>query len=267
MKKSYFAAALILLLGLPLQSMAAEDSYEAEGVYHGTAVNGMTGLYYTTSPYTVGTGISAAAYVEMASTTTTTTLVTPATVTIGLGNVEFSAATRLYSDSASSVSATGDTEVYAKWKFRSLGESMPAMALAIGGTLPTATNAAARDVNQVGYKLMFIAGGDVQASTDTVIGTYFNLVYNAIDPGQATDEKYLTANFGLMMPISDNNKLQMFIDTRNNTAKSAATIGDGTPGTTLMIGFRYTGRFLKILAGVNTNSTGNKLISGLSFEI
>jgi len=265
MKKSYFAAAVFLLLVTPLQSMAAGESYEAEGLNRGTGDTGLTGLYYTVSPETQGTGITVGAYGIVQPTAAGNNVITPATVTLGLGkNVEVSAVTRLIATPATS--GTGDTEVYAKYKFRSLGETMPAMAIAIGAILPTSSAAALQDVNTLGAKFMVIAGGDAQVSEEAVIGIYFNMAANFFDPGQAAQEKFLSANMGFMAPISDDHKLQAFLDIRTISGKTTPT-QNYTDGTSFMLGLRYAARFMNVSAGIEKGNGEARIMGGVSFGI
>lgn len=268
MNKSYFAiAGLFMMLGASFGANAESRSYEAEGIYRGTAENGLTGLYYTASPYTVSTGLAVGAYgIVQPVAGSGNNIITPVNATLGLGSrIEFSAMTRLVS--LPGVAATGDTEAYAKYQFRSLGETMPAMAIAVGGILPTATDPAAADVNTIGGKLIVMMGGDAQLSESAITGIYFNISANFFDPGAATQDNFIGTNFGLMIPISDNQKMQGFVDIRNITGKVTPTL-NYADGTTTLVGLRYAARFMKITGAVEFGGTGSaKVIGGLSLEI
>ena len=113
---------------------------------------------------------------------------------------------------------------------------------------------------------MFVAGGEAQVSDNVVMGTYFNMTANFIDPGQATQNNYISSNLGFMMPISDNNKLQGFIDSRFVSGKTTPTISEAD-GVYYMIGLRYTGRFLKITGGIEEGGAVAKVIAGVTLEI
>jgi len=269
MRKSIFAiVGVMLYVAAPSAAMAESNvSYEADDVYRGTSTTGLTGLYHTVSPYTSGTGISATAYGVITPTPGGSTLITPVSANIGLGKgFELSAVTRLYS--APGITATGDTDFYAKYKFRSLRETVPSMALALGVTLPTATNAAAEDVTALSGHVLVIMGGEVNVAEDWVVGLYANFGAHFIDPSAASQNNYSSINLGMMVPISDDQHLQGFAEYRDNTGKAAATVS-GAPGRDYVLGLRFATRFLKITGGIEKGdgAANTTVFGGLTLEI
>ena len=266
MKKSIFAiAALLLASGVSSTAMAAlgSDSQEVVGLERGISLSGMTGLMHTISPYTSGTGINATLNGLMQPTTTGNQVILQPSATIGIGQrLEISGRTALVS--APGVSEVGDTEIFVKYKFRSLGEVMPAMALVASVILPTASAATAADVNTSSGRLLLVAGGDAQVSDNTIIGVYFNAGFNYIDPGLGTQNDYLTYSLGVMAPISDDNRLHGYIEFNSNQGKSAVTPLGGSDGGHLQIGARYATRLLKITAGVETGWSTPVVYAGVT---
>lgn len=267
MRKTIFAiVGLALILAMPAGAVAASKNiYEVDEIQRATGENGLTGLYYTASPYTAGTGLSANVHVVASSIAGTFTTVTPASITLGLGDsIEISGASRLYSSGG--VTAIGDSEFNFKYSFRSHSEVMPAMALGLGVILPTSNNVAASDVTSLSGKIMMILGGEANVSDTTVVGMYINATAYLIDWGQASQDNYLGFNFGLMAPISDNQRMQGFFEARNIQGKTGPTLS-GDNGYTLMLGLRYATRFLKITGGVEHFGTGGRVITGVALEI
>ena len=269
MNKPIFAiAGLLALLGLPTNVFAAElgsQSYEAEGIEHGISESGLTGLTHVISPYTMGYGLAATVNggIQPQAGVGNAIILYPA-VTLGLGSrIELSARTALVNTPTVS-SAIGDTEFSAKYRFRSLGETMPAMAVVATVILPTANNAASTDVNTASGRIFVVAGGDVQVSDNTVIGIYANVGANFIDPGEATQNNYMSYGLGIMAPISDDNRLHGYIEFNTNPGKTTNTaIGRDWNGH-LTLGARYTTKLLKISAGVENGWAGTVLVAGVT---
>ena len=270
MNKPFFAiAAFLLAFGVSSETLAAEvgdQSYEAEGIYHGISESGLTGLGFTVSPYTLGTGLSASANVIAEATTGGTILITEPSVTLGLGkSIEISARTALVT--APGLSELGDTEISAKYRFRALSETMPSMAIAASVILPTATNASVADVNELSGRLMVIAGGEVQVTDNMIVGMYVNYTETLVDPGSATQYSYQSANVGLMVPISDDKKLQGMFEAYLPTRKPTTTTLLGGSQSHYRLGLRYAGRFLKITGGIETGWVGTTVTGGVTFEL
>jgi len=268
MRKSIFAiASLVFAIGVPLQASAAlDETYEADSVYRGISESGLTGLGMTISPYTMGTGISATVNVFAEPTTGGTAIITMPSATLGLGrSIELSARTALIT--APAVSEVGDTEVSAKYRFRSMSESMPSMAIAVSAILPTASNAAVADVNSVSGSITVIAGGEAQVSETTVVGMYLNYSHYIIDPGTATQATYQIGKLGLMIPISDDQRMQGMLEAYLPTNKPTVTSMLGGTEPHYRIGLRYATRFLKITGGVETGWVGTAVTGGVTFEL
>ena len=270
MNKSIFAIiAFFLASGVSSSALAetmGSESYQAEDVYHGISESGLTGLGMTVSPYTMGTGISASVNVFAEPTTGGTAVITMPSVTLGLGNsVELSARTALVT--APGLSEVGDTEVSAKYRFRAMSESMPSMAIVASAYLPTASNAAVADVSAVSGRIMVVAGGEAQVSDTTVVGMYLNYSHFLIDPGTATQVTYDIANVGLMIPISDDQRLQGMLEAFLPSGKPTVTTMLGGTNPHYRIGLRYATRFLKVTAGVETGWVGAAVTGGVTFEL
>ena len=267
MKKSIFAiAALLLASGVSSTALAAlgDDAQEAVGLERGISLSGLTGLMHTISPYTSGTGINATVNGLMQPTTTGNQMILQPSVTIGIGQrLEISGRTALVS--APGVSEVGDTEVFVKYKFRSLGEVMPSMALVASVILPTASAGTVADVNTGSGRLFLVAGGDAQVSDNTIVGIYFNAGFNYIDPGLGTQNDYLSYALGVMAPISDDDRLHGYIEFSSNNGKSGLpTPLGGSDGGHFQIGARYTTRLLKITAGVETGWSTPVVYAGVT---
>lgn len=262
MKKSFFAiTALLLASGVSFTAMAAvsDESYEAQGIEHGISESGLTGLTHVISPYTIGTGISGTVNAGMQPVAGTgNTVILYPSVTIGLGSrLEFSGRTALIN--APGISTNGDTEFSVKYRFRSLGETMPAMALVATAILPTA-GAGAEDVNTASGRIFVVAGGDVQVTDNTIMAIYANFGVNFIDPGEATQNNYNTYGLGIMAPISDDNRLHAYLEYNMNHGKTTNTIIGRDGNGHLTVGARYSTKLLKISVGVEDGWLGSNVI-------
>jgi len=270
MNKPIFAiTAFLLAFGVSSTAIAAvaDESYEVERIERGISESGLTGLTHAISPYTMGTGIAGTVNggMQPVSGVGNTILLYPS-VTIGLGSrLEFSARTVLAS--APGFSAVGDTEFSAKYRFRSLGEIMPAMALVTTVILPTANNVGATDVNTASGRIFVVAGGDVQATDNAVVGIYGNVGANFIDPGLATQNNYYTYSLGIMAPISDDNRLHAYIEYNVNPGKTTNTVIGRDWNGHLTLGARYTTKLLKFSAGVETGWSSAVLVAGVTFGL
>lgn len=265
MKKSIFAiAGLLLVFGLPTQVYAADianRSYEAEGLEHGISESGLTGLTHVISPYTIGTGIAGTinAGMQPISGTGNTVILYPS-VTFGLGSrLELSGRTALINSPA--LSTNGDTEISIKYRFRSLGEAMPAMALVATAILPTA-GGGAEDVNTASGRVFLVAGGDVQVTENAIIGIYANFGVNWIDPGLATQNNYNTYGLGIMAPLGDNDRFRGYIEYNMNHGKTSNTIIGRDWNGHMTVGVRYVTKLLKVSVGFENGWSGSDVMMG-----
>lgn len=257
------------LLGSMLLSSGAQAAlsrggeWEAQGVQRAYNIYGLTGLYYSTSPY----GLPFGHFSFSASTISDDVFgtITPISVGFGLTDRFEIAITGKLVDSGGTT-GVGDTDIYAKYRFRTQTQYLPAMAIMVGVTSPTSTFVAANETDVQTTKISLIAGSEARVTETMVIGFYLELQGIFRDSGQPTADRYTNINLGMMMPISDDDKLQLLIDTHTTTGKTIPTLGE-SDGSRVAMGIRYNTRLLKYSMGVETGGGGYRFLTTLTIEL
>ena len=226
-------------------------------------IHGLTGLMVTNSAYTQGAGhfaLGASVLGEDSDTPDASLLQGIGTLTIGLsdtvelgGKAKFLVANA--GSSATQEEGLGDTEVALKWRFRgqSKGETIPAMAIGIGGIIPTGDSAKGfEEVRENGLKIMLIATSETPILEDSFIGVYFEAQAVFIDQitrdDPVTQENYGIINAGLLLPLSENNHSQWILEYNAVVDKDIPTLGEGDY-TAFATAFRYVTANLNITVG------------------
>lgn len=274
MKKLVGFLFLFSMLGASLGVHAAnpgEGKWVAEQIYRGVNSNGMTGLIHMNSAYTVQNG-------EMAFTVGRTTFdvlgiqfsTTPASITYGLSN---SSELGLFFNPVDSsapqtlISGAADADIKFKWRFRNQSEYMPAMSIMVGATKATATILGVEE-SMLGLKIHLLAASEASITDTFSIGMYIDVGSTSYRYESGTDPTYSETNFGLLFPISDNNKTQLIfeINTLNGTIPTVGSVNL----TATTYGFRYASTGLKITLGVQSISDGtgttNRSIGTLGYH-
>ncbi len=195
---------------------------ELEMINRPVNTDGMTGLLFTTAPYTeprktleVGIGaMTENSHIPDYSVTTY-----PVLLTYGLrDDMEIAVrASYLAIDAANTIKSrgTGDTAVSYKWNFRKQPEESitPAVAMFVTGIFPTGDRAAGTNsVDHWGARLGLSVGSEIPVQ-DYTLGVYADaqLAVQDLSDSTARDLKQLF-NAGILLPISKYRNLQMFVE-------------------------------------------------------
>jgi len=214
---------LIILIALLMQA-AGLHAEELEMVNRPINTNGLTGLLYTTTPYTLPSGVIETGYASMSedSAIPAYTLNEYALVlAAGIGHdMEFAIRSTYFSRQTGSSSSqksrgTSNVELLYKWNFKPQQEysAMPGVALLLTAIFPPDDNKS--DFNQVknwGARIGFSAGSEISWE-EHIFGIYADatMVLHDLSNSQYRD-RYGSMNAGILLPISKQRNLQLFLE-------------------------------------------------------
>ena len=220
----------------------AQDIDAVDVVNHPVNTSGLTGLLFTTAPYTLPTGtveVGASLLTENSVLPDFTITQYPLSVTVGLPhNAELAVRSSFFdikegptNTTTPTERKTGDLDVFYKWNFLPPKEESirPAFALIAGGSLPTGKNTDMKinAVNHWGIRAG-VSGGTEIGWKEHIIGVYAD----AQVVGQDLTEKRLSDvyelyNAGLLLPISKYQNLQMFAEYSIVQGRKSITLDGG----------------------------------------
>jgi hypothetical protein len=238
---------VIFLFLVALSGAAPGDALgeELEMINRPVNTDGMTGLLFTTAPYTeprrtleIGAGgITENSHVPDYSVTTY-----PVLMTYGLrDDMEIAVrASYLILDEANTVKSrgAGDTSVSYKWNFRKQQEYsiVPALAMFLTGIFPTGDRiSGTNSVDHWGARLGLSIGSEIPVE-DYTLGIYADgqIAVQDLSDSRVRDRKQMF-NAGILLPISKYRNLQMFVEynalggedasNQHETNSSAVTYG------------------------------------------
>jgi hypothetical protein len=238
MKKNLLPFLIILiLLAFPLLS-GAED---IELINRPVNSSGLTGLLFTTAPYTMAPGvveIAASALLESSVVPKYTLTEYPLTVTTGISTHSELALRYSYFNIKEGPTVTAHTEWQAgnielsyKWNFlyQDEGSPNPAISMILTGIVPVESNSdtSINDVSHWGMRLGISAGSEISWK-EHILGIYgdFQLAGNDATEKRLRDI-YGILNAGLLFPISKYRNLQMFIEYTLVHGKDKITVEGG----------------------------------------
>jgi hypothetical protein len=248
-------------------------------------VQGLTGLIMTNSAYTQRKGsmvIGLSAFGENSSNPDFSLLQGIATVTGGVTDrIEVGAKTKVIAtntgSSATRKTGAGDTDILCKFRISSAGENLPAMALGLAYTLPTAeTSKGFSEVKREGIRLMVIGTSEREMPGDYVFGVYFEGQIVFIDKLRRPSssiyaDTYGVINAGVLFPFSENRRLQAIVEYNQVIDKNTVTLYDKNI-VAVMPGLRYVTPSLNISFGVQFirrdqtgAENGNRYVGTLSY--
>lgn len=226
------------------RSVFAED---IEMVNRPVNSSGLTGLLFTTSPYTITTGtveIGASIQWESSLTPNYTIIEYPLTVTVGIAENSELALRASYINlnegptvTAPTNTQEGSIELSYKWNFfPPLEESArPAVALIVTGIAPIENNSDPK-INEDAYwgmRLGISAGTEISWK-EHILGIYADAQFAGQERFQ---NLYEMVNAGILLPISKYRNLQMFVEYNMVHGNEKLTI-DGANYTALTYGLR-----------------------------
>lgn len=190
-------------------------------------IQGLTGLLFTNSAYTLPAGkvaVGASLLAEYSSRPEFSVIQIPMTLTYGVTDrIEAGLKAKIVDlDSPSYLQRAhgfGDSEVSVKWRFASQRFILPDMAVGLGYILPTGNES--KHLNEVvnwGLKFMGIASWEGRTAAGRVLGVYAESQAVFIDEltksGSSTRgaERYGVINGGVLFPVSEDNRLQLIAE-------------------------------------------------------
>jgi len=228
-----------------------EDDLAAKGVYRGLNSQGMTGLFVTSSAYSLKRKqfeASMGAILER-STTGFSGNAYPIQFAYGLTNSFELGIGVAQIESSATGSGLSSVEVHSKWRFKEQAPDSP-IAAAIAGTIiiPTGKNQL-NEVNDWGVRLHAIVTSETNLDNGKYIGRYGELVLTTNDLMTSTvkTDSYYAVNAGLLYPLSDNRKLQVVLEGGSVFGRDVSYLGT-TNYLSLLLGLRY--------SSVHTNLNG-----------
>jgi len=208
---------------------------------HPVNLSGLTGLLYTTEPYTLNTGtieVGASVVTEYSNVPEYTINNYPVSVSVGLPhNAELALRSSYYEIKEGATFTTpvqrktDDLQLLYKWNFIPPMEDSirPAFALIIGGSVPTENNNEI-NISSVKHWAMQIglSGGTEITWREHIIGIYADAQAIGQDLTQrGLSDFYGIYNAGLLSPISKYQNLQMFAEYSLVAGKKQLTLAGG----------------------------------------
>jgi hypothetical protein len=222
-----FSSVLTLVLLVPLtfthRPAAAE---ELMIVNRPVNTSGLTGLLFTTAPYTLNPGtveIAASVLYESSVKPDYTAIEYPLSISIGMPhNSELAVRGSYYNlkegptGTATTERKTGDVEISYKWNFYPPSESSmrPAFSLIVAGNFPTENNADMK-INAASHwgAMLGLAAGTEISWSDHILGIYADANLKGQDPTEPRlRDVYEIYDAGLLFPISKYQNLQMLLE-------------------------------------------------------
>jgi hypothetical protein len=215
---------LTALLAISIMPAAGLHAEELEMVNRPINTNGLTGLLYTTTPYTLPSGVLEAGYASMSeeSAIPAYTLNEYALVlAAGIGHdMEIAVRSTFFSRQTGSTSSqksrgAGNVEVFYKWNFKPQQEysSVPGVALLLTAVFPPDDNKS--EFNQVknwGARIGLSAGSEITWE-EHIFGLYADATMAFRDLSNSLyRDRYGSMNAGILLPISKQRNLQLFLE-------------------------------------------------------
>lgn len=227
----FFAACIIAASTAGPGNVGAEELDMVNRPVNG---NGLTGLLYTTSPFTLPPGAwEAGSSVSSERSYNPDYSVTSYGLSISHGlnsTMEIAVRSTYWKESESDViqrRGSGDTELCFKWGLLPPKEysARPSIALLAAGVAPTGDRESETgSVQHWGFRIGLTVGSELLLE-DYVMGIYADgqvSVQDLYDVNQR--DWYHTANAGVLLPISKYRNLQMFLEYNRQKGKDAVTL-------------------------------------------
>ena len=215
---------LIALIAIPLMPVAGLHAEELEMVNRPINMNGLTGLLYTTTPYTLPSGVIEAGYASMSedSAIPAYTLNEYAViVAAGIGHAMEIAVRSTYFRQQTGTSSnqrsrgSGNAEVSYKWNFKPQQEysALPAFAFLFTAIFPSQDNKSGfTQVKNWGAHMGVSAGSEISWD-EHILGIYGDAAMAVHDLSNSRyRDRFGSMNAGILLPISKQRNLQLFLE-------------------------------------------------------
>lgn len=215
---------LITLFAIPLIAAAGLHGEELEMVNRPISTNGLTGLLSTTTPYTLAPGIVEAGFASQSEESAIPAYTLNeyiVTLAAGIGHDREIAVRSTYFRQQTGVSSsqrsrgTGNAEILYKWNFKPQQEysNIPAAALLLTAIFPSGDNKSGfTQVKNWGAHIGLSIGSEISWE-EHILGIYADaaMAFHDLSNSQFRD-RYGIMNTGILMPISKERNLQLFLE-------------------------------------------------------
>lgn len=223
-RSSCILSFVVSALSVPFILVSAAMAEDLEMINRPVNSSGMTGLLFTTAPFTLDpktVEVAVAAFSESSTIPNYTISELPAlSITVGVSpGMELALKGSYFNETvgggSNKLRGSGDAELTCKWNFlpQSEASSYPAIALLVAGIAPTSNkNLNLGGVSHWGAKLGLSAGSEILWG-EHVLGIYADgqMVVHDLSDDRVRD-RYGIANAGFLLPISKYRNLQMLIE-------------------------------------------------------
>jgi hypothetical protein len=215
---------LIALFAIPLMPAAGLHAEDLEMVNRPINTNGLTGLLYTTTPYTLAPGIIEAGFASISEDSAVPAYTLneyPVVLAAGIGHDMELAIRSTYfrrqTEASSSQRSRGSSnvEVLYKWNFKPQQEysAIPAVAILLTAIFPSKDNTSEfTQVKNWGAHIGVSAGSEISWE-EHVLGIYADATMALHDLSNSRyRDRYGSMNAGILLPISKQRNLQLFLE-------------------------------------------------------
>ncbi len=201
-------------------------------------LQGLTGLVLTNSAYTLPKGrvtIGAALTSEDSSNPDFSLQQVPVTFTMGLADrIEIGAKAQvisLKSGSSSRETGLGDSEIMIKGRIINGDSYIPAVAVGLGVILPTGDRTKGlNEVHDWGAKASLMVSQESLIFGEHFVGAYLEMqaifVDTVTEPTKPGQDRYLQANAGVLIPLIEDNELQLILEYSRIGKKNNFTLNE-----------------------------------------
>lgn len=283
-RKTYVLIVLIVLVcSAMVLSPRLLVAQELEMINRPVNAFGLTGLLYTTSPYTLPAGIvevGASIITERAYVPEYTVTSFPLTVSYGLNDTTEMAIRAIYwketQDQLTRLRGVGDTELSFKWNLLPQKEysARPSIAVLVSGILPSGDREEGTNtVNHWGGRAGIAIGSEVPVE-DYVLGIYGDVSVTVQDLSDETARDwYHTLDAGVLLPVSKYRNLQMFVEYNRQNGKDSVTL-HSDDYSAFTYGLRVVNPWLNLTFGaqfihkyVDSHDNASRVTGMISFKI
>jgi hypothetical protein len=215
---------LIVVLAIPLMPDSSLHAEELEMVNRPVNLNGLTGLLYTATPYTLAPGTIEAGFASISEDSAIpayTLSEYPVVLAAGIGHdMELAIKATYFREQTGSLTSqrsrgSGNTEISYKWNFKPQQEysAKPAIALLFTALFPSGDNKSGfNQVRNWGAHIGLSAGSEISWE-EHIFGIYADATIALHDLSNSRyRDRYGSMNAGVLLPISKQRNLQLFLE-------------------------------------------------------
>jgi len=225
--RPFYCHGLIVLMALfatPLMPATDLHAEELEMVNRPINTSGLTGLLYTTTPYTLAPGIIEAGFASISEDSAQPAYTLneyPVVLSAGIGHdMELAIRSTYFSQQTGTSSiqrsrGSGNVEVFYKWNVRPQQEysAMPAVAILLSAIFPSDDNKSGfAQVKNWGAHIGVSVGSEISWD-EHILGIYADAAMAIHDLSNSRyRDRFGSMNAGILLPISKQRNLQLFLE-------------------------------------------------------